>query len=85
MGRLYTGTGSTIQIRWPLLEDFIAITFALLDQADEDQVRYHEQAQIEATWAPPGEVIVWQSGAASRSVFALREGVDVRGFVCRES
>ncbi len=50
----------------------------------EDQVRYHEQAQIEATTAPLGEAIVWEADGASGAATALREGVDAGGHMCRE-
>lgn len=63
---------------------FTAITLAALDQMDEEQLRYHEQAQIEATNAPLGEAIIWQNGSAAGSVTALREGVDASGYTCRE-
>lgn len=63
---------------------FTAITINLLDMLEEDQVRYHEQAQIEATTAPIGEAIVWESGAASGTVIPLREGTDASGNTCRE-
>jgi len=63
---------------------FTAITLAVLDRLDEEQVRYHEQAQIEATTASIGEVIVWNHNDASGTVVALREGADESGYACRE-
>lgn len=63
---------------------FTAITVKVLDMMEEEQIRYHEQAQIDATTAPIGEAIVWESGAASGSVIPLREGTDASGYTCRE-
>ncbi len=63
---------------------FTAITLKVLDMMEEEQIRYYEQAQIEATTAPVGEAIVWNSGGASGSVTALREGTNTSGFTCRE-
>lgn len=63
---------------------FTAITIKALDMMEEEQVRYHEQAQINATRAPIGEAIIWDSGSASGSVTPLREGTDASGYTCRE-
>lgn len=68
-------------VRWI---GFTAITLKVLDMMEEDQVRYYEQAQIEAATAPVGEAIVWNSGSASGSVTTLREGTDASGYNCRE-
>lgn len=63
---------------------FTAITLKALDTLDEEQVRYHEQAQIEAAAAPLGEEIAWEANGASGSVIALRQGTDSEGHSCRE-
>ena len=63
---------------------FTLITLKLLDNLNEEQVRYHEQAQIDATKAEVGESIVWEKGDASGSVTTLRQGKDSAGRQCRE-
>lgn len=63
---------------------FTAITLRLLDRLTEEQVRYHEQAQIEATSVNVGQTIVWESGDAQGSVTPIRSGRDQQGRTCRE-
>lgn len=63
---------------------FTAITIKVLDMMEENQVRYHEQAQIDAVSAPVGQAIVWEYGGASGSVTPLREGTNASGYTCRE-
>lgn len=63
---------------------FSNLSLALLDRLEEQQVRYHEQAQIDATSAPLGETIVWSNGSASGSATPIREGIDATGNQCRE-
>ena len=63
---------------------FTHITLSLIDRLEEQQVRYYEQAQIEATSAPIGEAIIWNDGSASGTTTAIREGADANGYPCRE-
>ena len=63
---------------------FTHITLSLIDRLEEQQVRYYEQAQIEATSAPIGEAIIWNDGGASGTTTAIREGADANGYPCRE-
>jgi surface antigen len=63
---------------------FTALTLILLDNLNEEQIRYHEHAQIQAATAPIGEMIIWDYEGASGNVTALREGTDSRGNQCRE-
>ena len=56
----------------------------MLDYLSEEQVRYHEEAQIIATEAPIGEAITWSNGGAEGTVVAIREGTDAGGNICRE-
>jgi|GEM_PF-3469967 len=68
-------------VRWLA---FTHISLSLMDRLEEQQVRYYEQAQIDATSAPIGEAIIWNEGGASGSTTAIREGSDLNGHVCRE-
>lgn len=63
---------------------FTAISLKLLDILTEDEVRRQEQAQIEATSAPVGELIYWESDTAAGSVTAVRKGTNASGETCRE-
>ena len=63
---------------------FTGLSLSLLNQLEEPQVRYYEQAQIDATSAPIGETIIWSDGSASGSATAIREGQDANGYTCRE-
>jgi hypothetical protein len=63
---------------------FTAITLKALDVLNEAQERAHEAAQVQATTAPIGERIIWNDGAASGSVTAIREGTTTQGRYCRE-
>ncbi|MDJ0920588.1 MAG: hypothetical protein QNI84_05630 [Henriciella sp.] len=63
---------------------FTAITLKVLDLMNEEQVRAHEQAQIEATASSVGEEIYWEQGDATGSVTALRQGTNTSGEQCRE-
>lgn len=63
---------------------FTSISLALINNLEEDQVRHYEQAQIDASSAQIGETITWNSGEASGSATAIREGSDASGYTCRE-
>jgi hypothetical protein len=63
---------------------FGAITWAILDNLNDNQRRVHEQAQIAATSAPIGETIIWNQGGASGSVTPIRDGTSSSGNYCRE-
>ena len=51
---------------------------------DEEQMRAHEQAIVEATSAPVDDAITWNDGPASGSVTTTREGHTQDGRPCRE-
>ena len=63
---------------------FTAITLKLLDNLNEAQQRRHEEAQVAATQAQMGEVIVWDDENASGSVQTIRTGTSSFGRQCRE-
>ena len=63
---------------------FTSLSLSLINQLQEPQVRYYEQAQIDATSAPIGETIIWNDGGASGSATAIREGQNATGHTCRE-
>ena len=63
---------------------FTGLTLSLIHLLDEPQVRYYEQAQIDATSAPIGETIIWNNSGASGSATAIREGQTTNGNLCRE-
>ncbi len=63
---------------------FTSLSLSLINQLEEPQVRYYEQAQIDATSASIGETIIWSDGSASGSTTAIREGQDANGHTCRE-
>ncbi|MDE1145381.1 MAG: RT0821/Lpp0805 family surface protein [Azospirillaceae bacterium] len=61
-----------------------AITLTLLNSMSEQQERALEDAQIQATSAPVGAPIVWNTGNAGGSVTTLRDGHTTDGQYCRE-
>lgn len=63
---------------------FTAITLKILDNLNEQQQRMHEAAQVRATTAEVGEVIVWEDAGASGSVETTRIGTSTSGRQCRE-
>lgn len=63
---------------------FTAITIKLLDNLNEEQQRLHEAAQVRATTANRGEVIMWEDGNAYGSVTTTRIGSSSAGRPCRE-
>lgn len=63
---------------------FTAITLKLLDNLNEEQQRLHEAAQVRATKANVGEVIMWEDGNAYGSVTTTRRGTSSTGRPCRE-
>lgn len=63
---------------------FTHLSLSLTNQLQEPQIRYYEQAQIDATSAPIGETIIWNDGGASGSATAIREGQNANGYTCRE-
>lgn len=63
---------------------FTAITLKLLDNLNEAQQRRHEAAQVAATRAEMGEVVVWDDDNASGSVQIVRTGTSSFGRQCRE-
>ena len=63
---------------------FTAITLKLLDKLNEVQQRQHEAAQVAATRAQVGEVIVWDDEGASGAVQTVRTGTSSLGRECRE-
>ncbi|MDJ0921769.1 MAG: hypothetical protein QNI84_11620 [Henriciella sp.] len=77
------GFHHTDEAAYPWLA-FTAITLGVLNLLNENQVRYHEEAQIVASSAPIGETIVWENGAAQGYVTPTRQGVDRYGNTCRE-
>ncbi len=63
---------------------FTAITLKLLDNLNEEQQRLHEAAQVRATTANVGEVIMWEDSNAHGSVSTTRTGTSSAGRPCRE-
>ncbi|MFO7593232.1 MAG: hypothetical protein R6X15_04200 [Pseudomonadota bacterium] len=63
---------------------FTAITLKILDNLNEEQQRLHEAAQVRATTANVGEVIMWEEGNAYGSVATTRRGTTTTGRPCRE-
>lgn len=84
-GRPFSGYGFYYSDRhaYPWIA-FTAISVKLLDNLNEEQQRLHEQAQIEATMADVGEVIVWDDEGVSGSVTTTRTGRSTSGRYCRE-
>ncbi len=84
-GPVYTGFGyiHDVSYAWP----WIGLTPAMLDIAGfmtESQLRAHEQALIDATYAEPGQLIRWYVDDSSGEVEVLRLGEDENGLPCRE-
>lgn len=63
---------------------FTAMTLKLLDNLNEAQQRRHEAAQVAATNAQMGEVIVWDDKNTFGSVQTIRTGTSSLGRQCRE-
>lgn len=84
-GNAYIGYGHhhTDNDAWKWLA-FTAISLKILDNIDEQAQREHEAAQIEATKAPIGQAITWETESGSGSVIATKQGTNVHGQVCRE-
>lgn len=84
-GRPYSGYGfyftDSDAFKWLA---FTAITLKLLDNLNEEQQRLHEAAQVRATTAHTGEVIMWEEGNAYGSVTTTRTGTSSSGRHCRE-
>lgn len=63
---------------------FSAFTVALVDHLTWSQQRLYESAQIRATTARPGDVVVWNDDNARGSVKVIRDGTNRTGRPCRE-
>lgn len=61
-----------------------AITLKLLDNANEEQRRRHEEALLRSLNARAGETIIWEQGGASGSVTTTRIGHTGSGRTCHE-
>ena len=68
---------------WAFL-GFTTWQLAIAARLDEEQMRAHEDAIIEATKSPVNDPIVWADGPASGSVTTTREGHTQDGRPCRE-
>jgi len=84
-GPLYEGYGGVFDDaqaeRWLRLT---AITMRIFNDLNEDRLRKHEQAQIDATTAPVGLAVTWKQGDASGSVRAKKDFEGPGGNRCRE-
>jgi hypothetical protein len=63
---------------------FTAWEVALDARLNEEQMRAHEAAIVEATSSPVDEPVEWSDGPASGTVTATREGHTQDGRTCRE-
>lgn len=63
---------------------FTAWELAIARNLNEEQMRAHEVAIVEATTAPVNDPIDWNDGPASGTVTATREGHTQDGRPCRE-
>ncbi|MBX7200917.1 MAG: hypothetical protein K1X51_16215 [Rhodospirillaceae bacterium] len=63
---------------------FTAWELAIARNLNEEQMRAHEAAIVEATTAPVNDPIDWNDGPASGTVTATREGHTQDGRPCRE-
>ncbi|MHB1204887.1 MAG: RT0821/Lpp0805 family surface protein [Rhodospirillaceae bacterium] len=63
---------------------FTAWQLALAARLNEEQMRAHEAAIVEAATGPVDEPVEWNDGPASGSVTATREGHTKDGRPCRE-
>ena len=85
-GHSYQGYGHHLhdEDAWKWLS-LTAITLQVLDNLNEQAQREHEAAQVEATTAPVGKKIVWETESASGYVVPTKEGIDAaNGLTCRE-
>jgi hypothetical protein len=84
-GPWYNGYGGVkddaAALRWLRLT---GITLRNFHELTEEQLRKHEQAQIDATTAPVGLAVAWKQGAASGSVRAKRDFEGAGRNRCRE-
>ncbi len=62
---------------------FTAWDLAIVRNLNEEQMRAHEAAIVEATTAPVNEPVEWNDGPASGAVTATREGHTQDGRLCR--
>ncbi len=84
-GPVYPGFGFFYDdaAAWAFL-GFTAWELAAYNQMNEDQMRAHEEAIVEAASAPVNEPISWSDGAASGTVVTVRDGHTTDGRACRE-
>ena len=63
---------------------FTAWQLAIAANLNEEQLRAHEAAIVEASTSPVNEPVVWNDGPASGTVTTTREGHTQDGRPCRE-
>ena len=71
------------QLAWRYF-GFTAWQLAIARNLNEEQLRAHEAAIVEATTAPVNEPVEWNDGPASGTVTTTREGHTQDGRPCRE-